>query len=1004
MKTRKTRYLSLLLLTLAVSLQAQTRVDLTWADRLESARKLYYSGSYYAAEKAFDALLPVEEMGKGLRASEVEAYKVLCAIALDRVNVDGLVKVFRDKYPNAPELSMINYALASNYFERGLYSEAADIFAGVEEKNLYRDWRIEYRFKRAFSEMTRGNRKAAIPLFESIVASPQGKFTYPATYYLGYVYYLDKRFADAYSLFVKSAGDSRFKMMSDYYALESKFMLGDHFYVSSNGDAVYGEVTTDLKPNVARMLSESNLAMGETTHAQRYMDTFEASGAAMSRNDYYYSALLAYNLNSYSRALDYFGKVTSGEKDSLCQSALYHEANCYLNTGNKIAAMKDFKEASQMEYDSVITEDALFNYAKLCFDVNSDISKFAGYQERYPESARNDVINNYMAMAFVGEKDYSSAVEMLRKISKPDAEVSSNLQKAAFLRAMELVESGAYRSAVPLLELSVASGSGNPVLSNLAKFWDAECLFRDGKYKEAININKALIADPLFRKSPEYPMSLFNQGYCCFKDGNYSAAREAFTGYLGCSDAIYEKDALIRVADCRFMENSYGDAALAYQAVCDRYPGSDDLYPNLQAAISYGLAGNEATKLSILKDAVANHINAPLYPQALYELGLAYVQAGKDRDAAECFQALQSPSPENSFFAKSTLALAMISTNAGRYEKALEYYKKLLSVAPESPEASDALVGLENVYGILNRPADYLAYLDENGLSSLKSDEERETMLFNSAEQLYRSGNYANAMNALQSYVAAYPEGANTVKAEYYLAETLRRTGRKEAACDMYRKVIEAGGTYKAASLGSYGQLSYELGHYSRAATAFSALSTVATMDDVRCGAFSGLMRSQYKARKYDAAVSAADSVLTYTFAAPDVLREAKFLKAKSLASQGERDAALVIYGDLAADCTDAYGAEAAYLRILDAYNSADYPTLEERVYAFSDANSPQVYWLARSFLVLGDSFYDRGEFEQAEATWKSVAEFYHSDTEDDIIPAAQARISKLNMSKEEGK
>ena len=294
--------------------------------------------------------------------------------------------------------------------------------------------------------------------------------------------------------------------------------------------------------------------------------------------------MLAHNLNSFSRALGYFNKVTEGERDSLCQSALYYEANCYLNTGNKIAAMKDFKEAAGMAFDPVITEDALFNFAKLSFDVNSDISQFANYQEKYPKSARNDVINNYMAMAFVGEKDYASAVEMLSRIPKPDAEVTSNLQKAAFLRAMQLVEGGAYRTAIPMLELSVANGKDNPELSNLAQFWDAECLFRDGRYREAVNINKGLIANPLFRKSPEYPMALYNQGYCCFKDGDYAAARSSFTDYLNCADAVYEKDALIRVADCHFMESDYSQAATAYQAVCDRYPGSDDLYPNLQAA------------------------------------------------------------------------------------------------------------------------------------------------------------------------------------------------------------------------------------------------------------------------------------------------------------------------------------------------------------------------------------------------------------------------------------
>ena len=163
-------------------------------------------------------------------------------------------------------------------------------------------------------------------------------------------------------------------------------------------------------------------------------------------------------------------------------------------------------------------------------------------------------------------------------------------------------------------------------------------------------------------------------------------------------------------------------------------------------------------------------------------------------------------------------------------------------------------------------------------------------------------------------------------------------------------------------------------------------------------------MRSCYKARRMEQAVSAADSVLTYTFAAHDVLREATFIRAKALSSLGDRDAALAGYKSLISDCSDVYGAESAYQLILDAYNSADHETLEQRVSAFSDSKSPQVYWLAKSFLVLGDSYYDKGDLEQAKATWNSVAEGYQPDGEDDIIQSAKARLSKLEMNKEEGR
>lgn len=986
----------LLLLLLLAGPTGFAQNDLRWADRLEAARKLYYGGSYYAAEKAFDALSSSLDGRQYLRQSEIDAYKVLCAIALDRANVDGQVKVFSDKHPNAPELSTIKYALASNYFDRGMYSESVDILRTVNEKYLYKDTRTEFCFKRAFAEMTLGNRKPAAEYFAKVVGARKGQYTYPATYYLGYVNYLDRNFNEAFGLFNKAAGDSRFEVMSKYYALESKFMASDHAYVADNGETVYEAVGQDLKPNVARMLSESYFSLGETTLAQRYMDIFESSGKEMSRKDNYFSAILAYNLNSYRRAISYFDKVTEMEGDSLSQSAHYFKAHCQLQSGNKLGALKSFRSAADYAFDPIVQEDAMFNYAKLSFDVNSNISPFDRYLKAYPKSGRADVISNYMAMSFIDNRDYATAVDILRKIAKPTPEVSDNLQKASFLRALQLIESGSYRAAVPMLELSVASGKRNENLSNLARYWDAECLFRDGKYIEAINVNKALLSNAAFRKSAEYPMALFNQGYCHFKHEDYAAAQKNFADYLACSDAVYEKDASIRLADSYFMQSMYAKAAETYRGVCDRYPGSDDIYPALQAAVSYGLSGDNTTKMSILKNAVDSHRNSPLYPRALYELGSAYFQQDEYADASECFFTLQGIGENNPYYAKSLLALAMINSNSNKYDKALEYYKRVVKEIPDSQEAQDALAGMENIYNVLNRPAEYLAYLDENGLHAVKSDEEREAMLFASAEQLFRSGNYTSAMVPLQSFLASYPGGDNAYKARYYLAETLRQTGRKEAACDMYDKVINAGGIYAGPARSQFAQLSYELERYERAASAYGDIIASATMDDVRCGAYSGLMRSRFALRDYVAAAAAADSVLAYSYSAADVLREARYYKAKSLIPQGLRDEALLIFKQLTDNRDDAYGAEASYELVLDAFNSARYDEAEQLVYAFSESGSTQMYWLAKSFIVLGDVFVAKGDKAQAEATYKSVAEGYPSDADDEVVPTAQKRLSSL--------
>ena len=70
---------------------------------------------------------------------------------------------------------------------------------------------------------------------------------------------------------------------------------------------------------------------------------------------------------------------------------------------------------------------------------------------------------------------------------------------------------------------------------------------------------------------------------------------------------------------------------------------------------------------------------------------------------------------------------------------------------------------------------------------------------------------------------------------------------------------------------------------------------------------------------------------------------------------------------------------------------------VENKVYAFSDAGSPQVYWLAKSFIVLGDSFVERDELAQAKATFESVRDGYEpQNADDDVRDNVELRLKKL--------
>ena len=119
---------------------------------------------------------------------------------------------------------------------------------------------------------------------------------------------------------------------------------------------------------------------------------------------------------------------------------------------------------------------------------------------------------------------------------------------------------------------------------------------------------------------------------------------------------------------------------------------------------------------------------------------------------------------------------------------------------------------------------------------------------------------------------------------------------------------------------------------------------------------------------------------------------------AKSYLAVSRRDEAFVILKRLAEDMASPYGAEAAFMIILDSFDKGDFEDVETKVYAFSDSGSGQTYWLAKSFIVLGDSFAERDELTQAKATFESVRDGYSASADDDIQDSVRMRLEKLEV------
>jgi TolA-binding protein len=391
---------------------------------------------------------------------------------------------------------------------------------------------------------------------------------------------------------------------------------------------------------------------------------------------------------------------------------------------------------------------------------------------------------------------------------------------------------------------------------------------------------------------------------------------------------------------------------------------------------------------------------AEFYPEALFELGRAYTLNDDDENAFSCFRKLADTVKDSTFVARAYIEMGSLARNQSQFNEALGYYKTVVEHMPLSGYAEDALLAIESIYQTRNEPEEYIAYIETIGKGATKTADEKESMIFNSAEQIFLSENYQKALTSLQAYKEKYPGGQNIYKADFYIAESYKALGKKEQACDSYKAVIAGGqGSFVEISMLNFSVLSYQLERWDDAYSGYQSLYSAAKLDNNRFTAVAGMMRSAFRGGKWDNALSGADSVLGDARADDELKLEAKYVKAKSFLAVSRRDEAYLILNELSKDMTTPYGAEAAYMLIVDSYDKGDFSDVETKVYAFSDSGSGQTYWLAKSFIVLGDSFAERGELTQAKATFESVRDGYSpSGADDDVQDNVRVRLEKLEV------
>ena len=979
-------------IALALSSELIANGQTTKTDAFRQAVEFYDRGMFERAESIFSE---IAASGQDVMA---KGYEALCAVRRQSVGNRNLADQYISEYPYSGLIPQIRFYNALNLFDEQNFSTASAEFARIDMRSLKNSQVPEFIFKQAYSLFELDEYDRAEELFSKAEKMPYSDYTAPSRYSLGYIEYVRKNFEESFDWFSKAAKDPRFTAQAVPYMIECRYMLRDYSYVISNGDAALDRVTPERKRQLARFISESYLSEGNAAKAREYYEIFGEGAKEMDDADLFYAGSVMYSTGDYKGAVDKFSRMTS-RADSIGQIANYEMAYSYIKTGNKVAAMDAFKAASSQPWNEDIREDAHFNYAKLSFDLNNNPSVFNEYMKAYPGKKKDDIIYGYIALACLYGHDYAAAVDAYSNIDLLDSRQKVNYMKANYLRAHQLIEGGGWRDAVPLLKAASYYSDKRDPFNQIARYWLGESYFRSGQYDQAIDVYTTLYNNSALEGKPEGALIPYDLAYCYFKKDDYDGAAKWFDEYLASSKPAKGEDAAARRADCDFLRKDYPSAIKLYEAAIARFPYKDNLYPYLQAGIAYGLTGDRKGKVKVLSSVEEADPSAEFYPEAMYELGRAYVAASDNESAISVFRKLGSSTKDNTIIARSLIELGMISRNMSEYDNALDCYKKVIDLMPDTDYAADALSAIESIYQSEGRGDEFLDYAELIGATRDKTDAEKEQMYFNAAEQVFMTENYSKAISSLKSYLDRYPQGVNVAQTQYYLAECHRNLGQKELACDWYQKSLEtepSGLCSENATLRLAG-LSFELEHFKDAYSYYRSLLSIARLDANRHTARAGMMQSAFRGLDYQEAIACADALKADKASSAAEKRQADYVCAKSSLSLGERDKAYALFRSLSSEPSDAEGAEATYMLIQDAYDQGNYSTVQSMVHKFAADAPNQSYWLAKAFIVLGDSFAEQENYAQAKATFESIRDGYTPQGKSDgVLDNVNMRLEKL--------